>query len=115
MVVFFFVSTTFVGKIFDALISEHAEPKPRGICILSKLRTLGVYKIMQDQDPSTTTLALLNLQAFGPLVYAVPSLIVYIVLIALLLGQFEEPFYRLFAINGTLVGHVMVHILAKLF
>lgn len=61
---------------------------------------------MQDQEPPAVSSAFLHLQAFGPLIYAVPSILIYIAVIAVLLGRFKEPFYRLFAVNGIIVSTV---------
>lgn len=52
--------------------------------------------------PISTTV--LNLQAVVPLIYTIPSLLVYVLVIIVLLRRFKEPFYRLFAVNGVMVG-----------
>lgn len=46
----------------------------------------------------------LNLQALIPLVYALPSAVVYVILLVILWRNFKEPFYRLFALNGIVVS-----------
>ena len=50
---------------------------------------------------STTTL---NLLALVPLVYAVPTFALYLTIIVVILQKFEEPFYRLFVVNGVIVS-----------
>lgn len=52
---------------------------------------------------TSVSLTTLNLQALVPLAYAVPSFVLYVIIIVIILRKFAEPFYRLFAVNGVLV------------
>ncbi|KAH7712639.1 Serpentine receptor class gamma-5 [Aphelenchoides avenae] len=55
---------------------------------------------MQNHSSSAVSDVVLNLQAIVPLVYTVPSFVLYGLVISVLIRRFKEPFYVLFAVNG---------------
>lgn len=49
----------------------------------------------------------LNLIGLVPLVYGIPSMVIYVYSLAVLLRNFREPFYRLFGFCGVLVSQLV--------
>lgn len=45
-----------------------------------------------------------NLEYFVVLLYAVPSLVIYLLVIIVLFRRLKAPFYRIFALGGLLVS-----------